>query len=877
MTRHARSLLALVRYLSLPRLRAHPGRVALVVGAVAIGVSAIVATGNLVASALASLESPQALAAGDADLRVANGFAGVAEELLADLQNLEGVGAAAAISTASLRAHLGDARGGSHAGQDDPVQLMVVGIDLLGSDSIHGDALGSASMHVPDETLFLVRPETVVLPRDFAAAHDLEPGSEFVADLRGGRRRFAVGGLIEPSAQTALVGGALAVMDLPAMQHVFERPGLVGAIDLVAAAGVDPDDLRREVGEHVGDRATVMAGDGITRQWESLLYNVRLILGVAGAVAIAVGALVIYFAAAMDATERKPRFGVVRAVGASRRALLALLAAEALVVGALGAVLGTGMGTILAHAAAGIFEQTVALLYSPLSTEAVRISPTAVVWGVALALGLTLAASVAPAASALRVGSSLAVASPGTERRRSARRLAVVAMVALAASAACILAQRPGLDAQNLANLVTATNVLAVLGVALGLPLGVLAGAPWVTRALRSSRFTAVRLGWQSFAADPARSAVLMVSILIGTTYVMTTFGTVESLRSSVLRWLDTSQTADLVVTAGGGIGLLPSSPVLPARLAEPLRTIPGVAKVAPLRLIPQPFRDRWIVVAAQDPSILGTRRPLRVAAGDLSAARDAVAAGTGTIVSEHLALRHGLDPGDSLALRSPTGPVKLRVAAVVEEHTGGDSGAVFVSPRLLRDRWLDEAATALPIWLEPGADPETASLAVTGALSDRCDCTVSTRPEVHAAMNATVDSVFYTAYALELVAAIVMIVGAASFFTISLAERRQEMALLRTVGATRRQLIRRHLWEAGVIGLLGGGLGCGVGAFLAWVVVVRSMAVGGGMNLPFSLPSHAPLLAVVAAVSVCVLASIVPVVRASRFRTASVLGDFDA
>jgi len=876
MIRRARSLLALLRYLSLPRLRAHPGRVALVVAAVAIGVSAIVATGNLVASALASLERPQALAAGDADLRVSNGFAGVAEELLSDLQELEDVGAAAAISTASLRAHLQSAEGDSRAIQDDLVQLTVVGIDLLGSDPIHGDAIGSTSMQVPNETLFLFRPETVVLPRDFATAYGLKPGSEFVADLRGGRRRFAVGGLIEPSAQTALVGGALAVMDLPAMQHVFERPGLVNAIDLVAAPGVDPEALRRRVEEHVGERATVMAGDGIARQWESLLYNVRLILGVAGAVAIVVGALVIYFAAAMDATERKPRLDVVRAVGASRRALLVLLAAEALALGALGAALGAGMGTLLAHAAAGIFEQSVALLYSPLSTEAVRISPTAVVWGVALALGLTLLATTAPAASALRVGSSLAVASPGAARSRSASRLGVGALVALAASTACMLAQRPGLDAQHLANLVTATNVLAVLGVALGLPLAVLAVAPRVTRLLRSSRFTAARLGWQSFAADPARSAVLMVSILIGTTYVMTTFGTVESLRSGVLRWLNTSQTADLVVTAGGGIGLLPSSPVLPARLAEPLRTVPGVAKVAPLRLIPQPFRDRWIVVAAQDPSILGTRRPLRVAAGDLSAARDAVAAGTGTIVSEHLSLRHGLDPGDSLALRSPTGSVELRVEAVVEEHTGGDSGAVFVSPRMLRARWLDEAATALPIWLEPGVDPETTRLAVTAALADRCDCNVSTQRDVHAAMNATVDSVFYTAYALELVAAIVMIVGAASFFTISLAERRREMALLRTVGATRGQLIRRHLWEAGVIGLLGGGLGCGVGAFLAWVVVTRSMAVGGGMNLPFSLPSHAPILAVVAAVSVCVVASTVPVVRASRSRLASVLGEFD-
>jgi len=876
MSRRAATLLAMVHYLSLPRLRARPGRAALVVGAVAIGVSAIVATGNLVASALASLESPQALAAGGVDLRVANGFAGVAEELLPDLQNLEAVSAAAAISTASLRAHLGSAQSGSHAAQDGTVQLTVVGIDLLGSDSIHGDALGSTSMQVPDETLFLVRPETVVLPRDFAAAHGLKPGSEFVADLRGGRRRFVVGGLINPSAQTALVGGALAVMDLPAMQHVFERPGLVDAIDLVAAPGVDPDDLRRGVEGHVGARATVMAGDGIARQWESLLYNVRLILGVAGAVAIAVGALVIYFAAAMDATERKPRFDVVRAVGASRRALLALLTAEALVLGTLGAALGTGMGTVLAHAAAGIFEQTVALLYSPLSTEVVRISPTAVAWGVALALGLTVVASAAPAASALRVGSSLTVASPSAGRRRSARRLGLVALVTLVGSAACTLAQRPGLDAQSLANLVTATNVLAVLGIALGLPISVMAAAPRVTRFLRSSRLTAVRLGWQSFAADPARSAVLMVSILIGTTYVMITFGTVESLRSGVLRWLDTSQTADLVVTAGGGIGLLPSSPVLPARLAEPLRTIPGVAEVAPLRLIPQPFRDRWIVVAAQNPSILGTRRPLRVAAGDLAIAREAVAAGTGTIVSEHLARRHHLSPGDSLALRSPTGRLELRVEAVVEEHTGGDSGAVFVSPRVLRDRWLDEAATALPIWLEPGGDPETTRLAVTEALSGRCDCTVSTRREVHAAMNATVDSVFYTAYALELVAATVMVVAAASFFTISLSERRREMALLRTVGATRRQLIRRHLWEAGAIGLLGGGLGCGVGAFLAWVVVVRSMAVGGGMNLPFSLPFHAAVLAVVAAVSVCVLAAAVPVWRAAGAPMAAALGELD-
>ena len=91
--------------------------------------------------------------------------------------------------------------------------------------------------------------------------------------------------------------------------------------------------------------------------------------------------------------------------------------------------------------------------------------------------------------------------------------------------------------------------------------------------------------------------------------------------------------------------------------------------------------------------------------------------------------------------------------------------------------------------------------------------------------------------------------------FNVLVAQRRREVALLRAVGATRRQVLKGVLIEAGVIGLVSGGLGLVLGVGLA--AGIRSLLELIGVEIPTTSPAVEPRT-VVAALAVGVLVTMV-------------------
>jgi putative ABC transport system permease protein len=233
-------------------------------------------------------------------------------------------------------------------------------------------------------------------------------------------------------------------------------------------------------------------------------------------------------------------------------------------------------------------------------------------------------------------------------------------------------------------------------------------------------------------------------------------------------------------------------------------------------------------------------------------------------VASEHFASKNALSIGDQFSLRTPEGSIAFELGAIVVDYSG-DLGTVFVARSTFERYWHDRAINAYQIWLEPGVSVATAREHLAGALSGVCDCLVLSSLQYNARGAEFVDSIFYSAYAIEGVAAVVLLVSITSFFTITLAERRREIALLRIVGATRPQLHAIFLGEALLIALLGGALGCGIGGLLAKRIVQGAVRIGGGMVLPFRLPFEAVAVTLGVVVVVALLAAVAPIAGATR------------
>lgn len=832
--------------------------------AVSIGAAAVVATGSLVESTLASFEASVRRVASDADLRVANGFVGVPQDLAPRIAELPGVAAAAPILTARVRAE------GADGFRED---LLLVGIDLLGEDALHGGAVGRDEIEVRDPLDFVARPEAVALAREWAGARGLAPGSTLRVHTRAGPRELFVAGLVPRGATPELLGGSVGVMDLPALQVLLGREGIVDAIDVRVASGAELDRVRRRVEEAVAGAGWVSPAS--SGGFDRLLFNLRLILHIAGFMAIVVSILVIYHAVAVFVSQRQGELHVIRSLGASSRSVTAMLGFEALGLGVLGGAIGAALGAGLAAAAHGLFASSVTTLYTDLAARTLRIAPGYVALGLALAVVVSLLATAVALPRRRDLGGALVGATPRRERLLWARRAGVLGLALVALSLGLGGLQRPDLAADRLILLATSADVLLLAGVSLASPWLVLGLSPRIERALRHRRSPLPRLAWQGVAMDPGRTAAVLGSILVGLSYVVITIAVVGSLSAYVFGWVERSFRADLVVSARGSLGILPASPAIPRSLGDALRDHPGVARVEGLRVVTQPYGERWIVVAARDVASFGESYPVQVTRGDLARARRAMRQGTGVLASVHFAEKFGLAPGDPVELRTPSGPVRFRLAAVVDDFLT-DLGTVYVAPETYRRLWRDDAVNGFHVWLHPGAAAPHVRAGLAERAGTECDCAVTDGAAFRGGFQRMIDAAFQSAYALEVVAAVVTVISVASFFALTLSERRREIHALHTIGATRRQLVGALLAEAAALGLLGGLLGLAAGVLVSYRLVHTTMHASGGLRIDYLLPLWTVPALVLGAIGLSVLSSLRPVLRFTAPAMAAEPGGFD-
>ena len=102
--------------------------------------------------------------------------------------------------------------------------------------------------------------------------------------------------------------------------------------------------------------------------------------------------------------------------------------------------------------------------------------------------------------------------------------------------------------------------------------------------------------------------------------------------------------------------------------------------------------------------------------------------------------------------------------------------------------------------------------------------------------------------------------------FSIIVAQRTRELALMRALGAGRRQVIGSVLLEAVVIGLVAAALGLAAGVGVGWGLGRLFQSFGGGLDLaPVRVPMAAVLSSLIVGVLVTVVAAVLPALRAAR------------
>lgn len=235
---------------------------------------------------------------------------------------------------------------------------------------------------------------------------------------------------------------------------------------------------------------------------------------------------------------------------------------------------------------------------------------------------------------------------------------------------------------------------------------------------------------------------------------------------------------------------------------------------------------------------------------------------------------------GDTLRVGEDDAAVEVTVVGTSDPGPTSAANAVYLRWDDLR-RFADAMYVEAVAWAGPGsAEEQGAALAAALGTRGAAESVLPAREYVDEQVVAANDGVDVLATMLLVFAAIALFVAVlviANTFTILLAQRRRELALLRCVGATRRQLQRAVRLEALAVGSAATAVGLLAGAALGHLVVaaVRSRVPAAGLGDASAGPSWYAAAAAVG-VLVTVVAAWSPTRRAVRVPPVAALAPDD-
>ena len=188
---------------------------------------------------------------------------------------------------------------------------------------------------------------------------------------------------------------------------------------------------------------------------------------------------------------------------------------------------------------------------------------------------------------------------------------------------------------------------------------------------------------------------------------------------------------------------------------------------------------------------------------------------------------------------------------------------------RTLYERfWQDQNLTVVPLYLAAGTDSEKTRREVLDRLGGDPPVIILTNGELKREVLRIFDQTFAVTYALELIAVMVALLGIINALLSGILERESELAVIRAIGGTPRQIRRIVLWESGLLGLAGIILGISAGLLLAVLLIQVINKQSFGWSITFYLSAPPLLKAVVLVLFTTLLAIAVVFVPSKQVRS---------
>jgi putative ABC transport system permease protein len=539
---------------------------------------------------------------------------------------------------------------------------------------------------------------------------------------------------------------------------------------------------------------------------------------------------------------------------------------EALIIGVLGAGLGSLLGVVMGQGAVRLVTRTINDLFFVVSVQGVQIPPESLIKGIALGILATVFSAAPPAWEAASVPPRAAMSRSGLESKT--RRIIVL----VAVGGLLLFLLGVGTLALPTNNLVISFGgtFAVVIGFAMLSPLVTifltrlaLPVSGWLWGALG-------RMGPRNVANSLSRTAVAVAALMVAVSVTIGVSLMVGSFRSTVVIWLGQVLQGDVYITAPGLLANQTATPIDPDAL-EALAAWPGVREAFALRAVVVDSPSGPVNVAATNGRRSAGNHRFLNPNTDPAAVEAQMAAGA-VIISEPFARRLDLLAENSeVALFTDRGLQTFAVAGVYYDY-GSTAGTVMMSLDVYRQYWADDAITSVALMLAPAVDPDALAAAVRSRLADIQLLEARPNQVLRAEVLEVFDRTFAITSALQLLATVVAFIGVLSALLSLELERQRELGILRAIGLTARQLWGLVMLETGLLGSVAGLLALPTGYVLSYILIFIINKRSFGWTLQMEVLPEPFLQALALAVAAALLAGIYPAYRMGRMVAAEAM-----
>lgn len=732
--------------------------------------------------------------------------------------------------------------------------LRVLGVDPLSEFPFRPwVAGGSNDLSV---TAFLTTPRAVMLPAGLARTAGVESGDELPVSISGESWELNVAGVVEADDELTRAGlSDVLLMDIAGAQEVLRAVGEVSRIDLLLPDDGSEERLRGRLADRFGSTLVLQPVGTRSETLSGMIGAFDVNLTALSLLALIFGMFLIYNAVTFSVVQRQPILGRLRAMGVTRKEIVALVLREAVWIGVIGAAIGVGAGIVLSRGLVRMVSRTINDLYFSVSVQSVSIEPMLVAKAALLGLLATVVAAIPPALEAAGANPRLAALRSMAESRVKALvpRAALFGGVAMMGGVALLF-----LPTRSLVVSFTAL-FLIISGMAVGTPAGTLVIVATLRPILRRLAGTPGVLAARGVGNSLSRTAPAIAALVVAVSVTVGLGVMIQSFRGSLTQWLDGTLQADIYVSLPGSSASQATGTIWP-EVIDDFVAHPDVEGHSTYRGFDVVRESDVFRLVALDLDPRG-EAAFQLVEGRRADAMAGFREGLGVIVSEPYAYRRGVGAGDGVEVTGDTGTRSLEILGVFRDY-GSEQGTVMMGRVLYDQIFDDDGVTSLGLFLREGADSERVVEELIATLPPGRTVIARTNDTLRRVSLEVFDRTFRVTAVLRLLAFIVAFVGVLSALAALQLERARELGMLRALGMTPGQLWGVVVGQTGLIGLAAGLLAVPMGLVLAVVMVFVVNKRSFGWTLDFLVTPGILGQAVALALVAALLAGLYPARR---------------